>query len=65
MFSAANWKGAAKVSSYGCSKKLLFISGRSEKNKIVLVHVIKTSESKYRIYSNKRRHPDTIKFKRC
>ena len=32
---------------------------------IVLVHAIKTIEFKYRLYSNKRRRPDTIKIKRC
>ena len=53
MFFAAKWKGEAKdfekVQSYGCSQKLFFIPGRSEKNTVVMVHVIKTIEFKYHI----------------
>ena len=59
----AEAKDFEKVSSYGCSKKLFFLPGRSEKSTIVLVHAIKTIEFKYCIYSNKRRGLDTIKIK--
>ena len=57
-------QGTLRKSSLTSVQKLVFHLGTLKKNTIVLVHAIKTSEFKYRVYSTKHRGPDNIKIER-